>query len=286
MEKEIPRATTKINPYDFKKLMHLTLKQTWLEYQSNQLTELWNLCKDRSEKELIYDLIYRFKYLTSKELMICSFNITNYIENNWGLIPKGTRVVATSKGKEPDGSQVILQSIKNKFSNKKWKANNFINNIDDGAKFARSNYTIILIDDFIGTGKTIEDTVKEFREEILKKKKSNVVIKVIGMVALEIAKIKLDALNIEYYAPIWLDKGITDHYKDDELIKAKMDMKRLESELAPKYNGLFLPSFGYKKSEALFAMEPYNVPNNVFPIFWWPVLTNLSYRDTLFGRLR
>jgi hypothetical protein len=286
MEKILKRASQKINYHDFNKLMKLTLKQAWLEEESEALVELWNLCKFSSEQELVFNLLMRFQYLTSAEIKNYGSEIAEHILNIWNLPSKGTRIIAVSDNREADGSQMLLQSLKNKFAKNDWKENNFINNIGEGLKLTRKNYNIILLDDFIGTGDTIERRVKWFREKIAEKKKENISIYVICLAALEIAKPKLELLNIKYYSKVWLAKGISDHYKEEELEKAIEDMKRLESELADKYKGQIMPSFGYKKSEALFAIEAFNIPNNNFPIFWWPVLSNYEKRTTIFKRLR
>jgi len=286
MGKILRRASKQIEHDDFVKLMTLTLNQSWLEEESEALIELWNLCKFTSEQELVYNLLLRFKYLTSSEIKTSGREVANHILNVWNLSPKGTRIIAVSDKREADGSQMFIQSLKDKFTTNNWKENNFINNIGDGLKLTRKNYKIILLDDFIGTGDTIERRVKWARKQIRKKHKTNVSIRVVCLAALEIAKPKLDLLKIEYYSPIWLKRGISDHYKAKELKKAISDMKRLEDELAKRYNGQSMPSFGYKKSEALFAIEAFNTPNNVFPIFWWPVLANQQQRNTLLKRLR
>ena len=44
--------------------------------------------------------------------------------------------------------------------------------------------------------------------------------------------------------------------------------------------------FGYEKSESLFVLENSNIPNNVFPVFWWPFnLEGERKRITIFKRL-
>ena len=286
MESILNRVSKKIEHDDFVKLMKLTLNQSWLEEESEALIELWNLCKFESEQALVFELLMKFKYLTSPEIQKHGKEIADHILNKWNLPSKGTRIIAISDKRDADGSQMLIQSIKNKFTANNWKENNFINNIGDGQRLTRKNYNIVLLDDFIGTGDTVERRFKWFHKKITAKNKENVSIYVVCLAALDIAKSKLDLLGIEYYAPIWLKKGISDYFNAKDLVKAKKDMKRLESNFAPKYNGQHMPSFGYKRSETLFAIEAFNIPNNVFPIFWWPVLVNYQRRNTLFKRLR
>ena len=281
----LKRASTKIEHDDFNKLMKLTIQQPWLENESEALVELWNLCNFTSEQELVFNLLSKFKYLNSEELKQFGQDVAEHILVKWNLKSSGTRIIAVSDKRDADGSQMFIQSLKNKFVSAQWKENNFINNIGDGHKLTRSNYNIVLLDDFIGTGDTIEKRVTWFRNKLAKRKKVNVTIRVVCLASLEIAKIKLDSLNIEYYSPIWLKKGISDNYTGADLASAIKDMKSLEKQLAPRFNGKYMPSFGYKKSEGLFAIEAFNVPNNVFPIFWWPVLSNRAKRNTLLKKL-
>ena len=82
-----------------------------------------------------------------------------------------------------------------------------------------------------------------------------------------------------------LNKGITEQLDGEEKSEAVKNMKSLEKKLGGRLNGKFFPTFGYERSESLYAIEPYNIPNNVFPIFWWPKYKNRKYRKTIFKRL-
>ena len=91
-----------------------------------------------------------------------------------------------------------------------------------------------------------------------------------------------------YHAGVWLEKGLlSDFLTGDALTKAKADIRALEAKLHETWKGrpLSLFSFGYGKSEALFYLEPYNVPNNVFPVLWWPPLKNNTDRRVVLKRL-
>ena len=85
------------------------------------------------------------------------------------------------------------------------------------------------------------------KEKIVCKKKENVSIYVICLAALEVARPVLDSLGVYYYSPLWLARGISDHFEGGELKLAIKNMKRLESEFAPKFNGQPMPSFGIRR---------------------------------------
>ena len=81
-----------------------------------------------------------------------------------------------------------------------------------------------------------------------------------------------------------LKKGISDFYHEEDLEIKKNIMLTLESKLLKGRKSDYFP-FGYKKSESLFSIESYNIPNNVFPIFWWEKTEN-GYRNTMFKRVQ
>lgn len=288
MEKELERSAQEIPPGQLAQLIKLALHHNWLEEESLALAELWNLCKKERQQNLLYDLIYRFNYITSSQLKTNGQIIADHIVNEWKIKSKKTKIVAVSDNRNADGSLMFIQSIKNKFAIHHWNEDNFVKDIGLGVKETRGNYNVILLDDFIGTGNTIERRVNWFLNELEEKNKTGVKLMVVALAALEIAKEKLDGLKIDYFVPIWLKRGISDHYSGNGLKSAVIDMLNLEDLLEEKYRKWNLTSFsfGYNKSEALFAIESFNVPNNVFPIFWWPILKGGKNRRTIFNRLR
>jgi hypothetical protein len=270
------------------KLVRLTLDHQWLEPLSEALGELWNLCENDTEHELIEDLINRYTCLDLSSLDSIGDTTAKQVCVDWGLLPATTLLVATSDNSEADGSQLFLQSIKNKFAGyEDWREANFCNNVKSSIDLLSKVTNVILMDDFIGTGNTIGRRIvwyrKKLKEKGLEKKVRLFVISIAGM---EFSKSTLDSYNIDYFCPVWLKKGISDFYTGAELVKYQAAMEAIEARLEPVVKSLHLPEFGYKKSEALFAIAHFNVPNNVFPIFWWPEEIPNKRRNTLFKRLR
>lgn len=102
---------------------------------------------------------------------------------------------------------------------------------------------------------------------------------------MEFSKEALDKLVIEYFSYYWLKKGISELVPPQYKTVSLQSMEELEDKLLKKYGKRRLPKFGYKESETLFALESQNIPNNVFPIFWWPYLNDKSERTTFFKRI-
>ena len=81
-----------------------------------------------------------------------------------------------------------------------------------------------------------------------------------------------------------LERGISDFYKGAELRRGRTYMRILESLLDQEFGQKPFPAFGYGGAEALFAIKNRDVPNSVFPIFWWPQLANGNRRQPLLTR--
>ncbi|WP_294274604.1 hypothetical protein [uncultured Chryseobacterium sp.] len=286
-EKIIYRSKRILEYDDFTRLVNLNNNHSWLIDNSEGLYELWSHCDSNDEKELIEFLIDNFKYTTSKDLNDSGKSISDQIENVWNLTADNTFLVATCDDRKPDGSQAFMQAIKNKFSYS-WGANNFYNSLLEAAHKLGDDIEIILIDDFVGSGDTIKKKSKYLIKKLQERNIKNFKIRVVAFAAMEFAKPKIDRLNLEFYSYLWLKKGITELITSDyNRRKATLTMTSLENKLGEDYKNQKLSNlrFGYKQSESLYTFEFYNIPNNVFPIFWWPKLNNNQHCKTLFTRL-
>ena len=283
-EKILNRAKSKIDADDFERLTNLNLKHEWLTYNSGALFELWCLSDEECQKQLIEFLIDNYEYIDSKKLTQGCQTISAHIQNEWKLSPKNSFLLATCDSKEPDGSQSLIQNLKNKFS-VEWKASNFYNSLVTGVHEISNDSVIILVDDFIGTGNKINRKLNYVKSVITERKLKNIDIKIVSLASMIFSKEALNKLNTEYFSVYWLKKGVSELPPEKNRDDAVKSMEALEEKLKKKYHGKYLPKFGYKKSESLFALESYNVPNNVFPIFWWPFLKGGIQRKTIFKRV-
>lgn len=283
--KVIERSKSKIDHVIFSQLNKLCMDYYWLQDESEALVELWNICDDQ-ERILIKDLLNNFVFINSRELKNIGKKVADHITNQWKLDHKKTWLVAVSDNQEADGSQMFLQCIKDKFVDYgKWKESNFYNNLGFVAKWTKKKFRLILLDDFIGTGNTIERKVNWLRTKFEENGIENIELFIVAIAIMNFAHEKLDSLNVKYFSPNSLKKGISERLNGIEKDTATKIMKDLEKKLGARWNGKFVPKFGYQKSESLYAIEPYNIPNNVFPIFWWPVYNDYKKRKTIFKRL-
>jgi len=289
---ELPKSSNKMNPEDFIKLSDLLKIQTWLEDVCEALVELWNLCEYKNEQNLLFELLRRFLFLDYKMVNKNSESISKIICDKWKLESQSTIIVALCDDNKPDGSQYLIQILKSKFAYRyDWTEKNFLNNLSTVGQapyHLKDGQNLILIDDFIGTGNTVERRIKWLRSKIEKINKPDIKIFLVSLACMQDALNVIKSLNIKFFTPKILKKGISDYYKGKILKNNIHNMKNLESKLHPMYKNLHLSNFnfGYGKAESLFAIEGLNVSNNVFPIFWWPLLIEERERNTILKRIR
>ena len=117
---------------------------------------------------------------------------------------------------------------------------------------------LILVDDFIGSGNTLESTLKKIAEnESIQNKFS-----IASVVIQEETINSLTERNIHFVYGRTMQKGISSYYEEPIVSAKKEIMTKIEDRIqkVKEYR------FGYEKSEALVSMI--RTPNNTFPIFW------------------
>lgn len=274
-------AAKNIDAKLFRAVFKLISSRPWLEQRDEEVLEILNDCETERQQNLILDLLERFTFSNSSDLGASAKLIAEKITVGWALTPETTVIVAIADKNESDGSHFLLKAIAQKFSRDEgWSGANFFGHVTGVADLDENFTNIVLVDDFIGTGKKISRKVKWVRE-ILEAKLINRKLYVCSMAAMNQSKLRLDGLDVDYFSTVWLCKGISDFYVGDHLTAAINDMTSLEkslTELRSDYR------FGYKKSEAMYYHEPYNVSNNVFPLFWWGKSAHRKFRKALFSR--
>lgn len=118
----------------------------------------------------------------------------------------------------------------------------------------RDNFTLCLIDDFIGTGETAERASKYFLDRNIDKNMMTIV----SLVSMSSGLDNLNNKGYITYTDINCDKGITDGGNETQIELMKNIEKSIK--VSDDYK------FGYKGSEALVKMI--RTPNNTFPIYW------------------
>ena len=130
------------------------------------------------------------------------------------------------------------------------------------ARGIRDNEKILIVDDFIGSGKTIEESFEVHNIKDGGFKIEDVIVLSLVVHEKGLAHLKDMGIHQIFYS-ILINRGISDKYmgeKRDEYVKL---MNQIEARI-PKLDEE--NRFGYCQCEALLHMH--RVPNNTFPIYW------------------
>jgi hypothetical protein len=122
----------------------------------------------------------------------------------------------------------------------------------------KENEYIVFVDDFIGSGKTLDSTLKI----ALGNKTIDGNFSILTTIIQEGTVQELLEKNISVLYGKSSKKGISEYYVDD-VLESKVN---LMSEIENKIPGVKNYRFGFEKSEGLATLM--RTPNNTFPIFW------------------
>ncbi|WP_279048723.1 hypothetical protein [Butyricimonas virosa] len=277
-------ATTRYTRREYEWILSLQRVQTsMLKGKDSVLSELYSLCDNYNQLNLIKDLIIRFNCFDEDIYNLALIEIAKFI-SSLGYDPERTALIALCHDSSADSSQVVLNDLK-VYINKEAGISTFINRFDKLLKYYNQGKRhFIAVDEFIGSGQTVANCYKEFCG--LKLHDATLVFCITAGMKDAVVLSNTEGINI--FVPYIMEKGISDHYLGNIRSIYIKEMEKLERNLADTICDTHLPdySFGYKRSEALYSRMNKNVPNNVFPIFWWKEYKDNKNRITLFDRVQ
>lgn len=271
-------------------MFRLCLVQPWLQVREDALFKLIGECETSDQQEMICDLLERFVFHDGARRERALDSMVRQFRDGWKLDPAVTQVVAMTWDNQPDSGQAILWSLKSYFAKHGWTPAK----LETRAGLAVSNAvecpTIVLVDEFVGTGQTVIGRVTTLRKNIANAHATRgrgiePHIKVAVVAAMNPAQKRIGGLDVDFFAAERLSRGISDHYSGKHLRRMCKLMLKLEYRLDPYDGDIKLPHFGYGRAEALYGSESGNTPNSVFPVFWWAKRLGGSRRNTLLHRM-
>lgn len=276
----------KLKKEDFNRVYGLYPKQPWLCEKESCLIELIELCDSLEHKNLVIDLLGEFKYLDQKVLNTFLNYLSDCIINDSGFQEEQTIIASITADDSADSSQKILDYIKMPLFKMGWSNVVTVNRFNDIPKhILKGKKKIILIDEFIGSGKTIHHRLRSTNGW----PKMGFEIKFCFVAGMSYAIGEIEKLGYQVFCPLPLQKGISERYAEPIASSVIEKMKELENKLSQQINTHSITTFslGYNDTQALYSLESClgNTPNSVFPIFWWPRYFNDSPRNTLLTRV-
>lgn len=220
------------------------------------------------QRQLIIDLAERYTWITLSEYQSRLIKILNTVEQvkleNTKRIMLFPVMRPEDEEKTKSGHTILymLRAIKpllTRYKHIEFKEFEKYSSISIESGFKLEEKDIMfLLDDYLGSGETIEATV----QEVLKNRNiqpNN--LNVISIASQNDSTNFLDKIDVKYYTDLITKKGISDYYISPELEEKVEIMKEIEK-LIP--NNHF--RFGYNESEGLITLM--RTPDNTFPIFW------------------
>ena len=257
-----------------------------LKEKTDSLKELYDLCDNEEQRSLVKNLLIDFSEMNDEVFNLCLLDMRDSIINK-GFPFEDCLVVAMAHDHLADSSQDVLNSIKMPLGMSGFPIGNFCNRFDYcwGKRFKDKYHHYFIIDDFVGSGSTVFNRKNEF-ERLMKDKEYT--LHFVVAAGMEYAIENLRSQGIDIHCSYTMKKGISENY-DNGLIKHKLQvMSDLESKLATTINETQLCEhhFGYGQAESLFCRKHRNIPNNVFPLFWWKQYADNTVRTPLFARIQ
>lgn len=232
-----------------------------------------NFCKlinnlDNSQRALIIELTEKYKWISDVDYssrMIATFNkIEQEKLQQLKTVLIFPIIKPEDEGKIKSGPTFMYtiksyQRLIKSHENIKFRYISKFNDLKEGNLNLKDNEAIYLVDDYIGSGETLNICLQEIRKNL---NITNDKINIISLVAqLEIFE-SLQSSGIAIYCDFISKKGISDNYAPPYLQEKINIMLEIEK-MIPGGNHF---SFGYNMSEALITMA--RTPDNTFPIFW------------------
>lgn len=281
-----PRSLEVVNREVFNFLFSLCRQQPWASQRQNEIADALASCSNGDEYKLICDLLHRFDYISRGDLDAAFDIMASTVIDEWGCTQDDTVIVGVKRSSYADSSAMVVYEMKSALQNlQDWSVTNFITKYSDCVELVPNGGRVILCDEFVGSGKTVKKAAKWISEKLIEAKKS-AEIRVCAVAAMYQSQERVCEICPNFFATRWLRRGISDHFQGNELTEAKLHMAELEKRLAADDENRKLANyaFGYNKAESIYYRERGNVPNNVFPYFWWRRETNGNLRRPILKR--
>lgn len=254
-------------------------------YDTSALDELVAICDTDEKYSLIDELLSRFYYMDDEDYQHRIGQIADHIIR-LKYEPRKTVIMAMAHNHETDGSQDVLNALQTALVFKGYDG--FATDSRMDQKLDKNHYkkgirNYVIVDDFVGTGRTAFTRYRTFVDSL---NKNDIHVSFCIVCGMKFGVDYCHYKRMPLYCPVQLEKGLSGYYNGFDLSMKTFTMKELEMNLAERIGDLELATYsmGWGKAESLFYREGRNVPNNVYPIFWWKKYRDGKQRNALFHR--
>ena len=237
-------------------------------YEDELSDYLGDFCRTLSilkeeEQELLLMLTQKFLWIKESEYLMHFLHAFDAFVSSYDFNSAKTIILCPALPEDdfgrPKSSIDLLYKVKGRLSALQDKYNDFNITYIDSPQFlcnvTLNNTTLCLIDDFVGSGETIE-RVKKYIDD---NKYCIDKLVVVSLVSMESGKQYLKEVGVELFTNIVCKKGISGCENEET---NRLIMEQIEKTIKVKS----IYHFGYSQSEGLVKMI--RTPNNTFPIYW------------------
>lgn len=272
-----------------KLIERLVIHNLWLGQRPERIASLRILANEAAiiggneGMNFLNTLIERLVFLTSDDFDCHIYEMAEYIHDSFDL--STTIICAATADHEKDSGQKVLYDLCSALGVLGHTKIHSVNRYDHVQKAKIIPTDVVLIDEFIGTGRSFLGRSRTMRRQFEASKKH--IPKIHGLAIVGMSDgLRGIAHGFETLGVCKsLLKGIqamsSDHTKSEEYAL----MSLFEDHLLDNIAGYELPRLGDGACEALYSRNLGNCPNSVFPFFWWPKDSAGNFRNPLFARV-
>lgn len=233
--------------------------------------------------DFVASLLERYTYISRDKYDSGIECIANFISTEFDL--SRTLICASTADHAKDSAQMVLYDLTTalgflghlnvKTANRYDRAQVFTGQVDD----------ILLVDEFLGTGRSFIGRVKMISSHFKNKNipVPNIHALVIAGMDFGLHRVATHVKTIHCFEA--LRPGLRGFLSGLLLKDAYRILDNIEAVLAPNIEDQILPRHGDGECEALYARAKGNCPNSVLPMFWWSRFANGQQRTPPFPRV-
>lgn len=256
----------------FESSLALVQKQRWLSKVNREFSELLASCPSDLHRQMLIDLLARTTHISAVDYLDIIEKMRQHVEDAWNLDPLTTLFVSSNNKHHVDSSKEVLNQLKSSaWKSLAWKKQLFHVAFSTAIAAAKDGHTLVIVDDFVGSGGSMLKALKWF-EEAAEKNKVAIDLRVLTVAGCEEGISNIQKAGFAVHCMVPIRKGLSDHLSGQELVDAVNQMTDLEDALDAKIGekaNFAAYRFGWRRQEAVYVRQGGNTPNNVFPIFWW-----------------
>lgn len=228
-------------------------------------------------------LLRRFLYITDQQYSDAVCEIGEYLAESFDL--QNTILCAPTANHEADSGQRFLYDVRTSLGLLGFTQVKTVNRYDHILRSKVDCDDIVLLDEFVGTGRTLIGRAKRIQQQFTDANRNTPNLHFVALAGMAQGLRACDSqfkTSATYYP---LKKGVTDHATQHTRKRELEILAVMEDSLAQVVGSTTLPRLGDGGCEALYARSLGNCPNSTLPTFWWPVFGTCTVRSPMFPRV-